>query len=141
MAGKKKSKAVISHIPNLSLLELPRVIDLARKRFDRQYEVVKACLRRVLANDGSDPPREPRRPQVRALRLLIFSKRDVLLIAATGFGKSLILHAYTVLTAKITLHLIPLSKLGEEQVADIQQLPGAKPCFLTKDTIGRRRRC
>jgi len=53
------------------------------------------------------------------------------LIARTGFGKSIIFHAFSVLTGKITLQIIPLSKLGDEQLDDIRKLSGAKPCLIT----------
>ncbi|KAF1936420.1 hypothetical protein EJ02DRAFT_359193, partial [Clathrospora elynae] len=76
----------------------------------------------------------PRPQQVRALRRLIYGKRDVLLIACTGFGKSVIFHAYSILTRKITLQLVLFSKLGEEQLSNIRQFDGAKPRLIDAKT-------
>src|SRR6266567_1654120 len=53
------------------------------------------------------------------------------LIARTGFGKSLIFHAFSILTGKITIQLVPLSKLGDEQLDDIRKLNGSNPCLIT----------
>jgi superfamily II DNA helicase RecQ len=55
-------------------------------------------------------------------------------IARTGFGTSLIFHAYSILTGKITLQLILLLKLGDEQLCDIRRFPGARPCLIDAKT-------
>ena len=67
---------------------------------------------------------------MRALRSQIFGQGDILLIARTGFGKSHIFHAYSILTRKITLQLVPLKKLDEEQLGNIRNFPGALPCLI-----------
>jgi superfamily II DNA helicase RecQ len=54
---------------------------------------------------------------------------DTILVAKTGFGKSIVFHAYSVLTGRITIQLIPLSKLGEEQLESIRRYPGNKTMF------------
>jgi superfamily II DNA or RNA helicase len=54
--------------------------------------------------------------QVDCLRRLVYEEGDVILIAKTGFGKSIILHAFSVLTGLTTLQIIPLNKLGGEQL-------------------------
>lgn len=76
-------------------------------------------------------PQTPHFEQIRALRRLIFGFGDTLLIARTGFGKSLIFHAFSILTGKITIQLVPLSKLGDEQLDDIRKLNGSNPCLIT----------
>jgi superfamily II DNA helicase RecQ len=125
----------------MTLLELPGVIDLARDyvNVQLQEDVIKACLQRVLS-DGRPYVRTPRPEQVRTLRRLIFGKSDVLLIARTGFGKSIIFHAYFILTGKITLQLIPLTKLGNEQLSDIRQFAGARPCLIDAKTRSAEKR-
>ncbi len=40
----------------------------------------------------------------------------------------------SILTTQITLQIIPLSKLGDEQFRDIERLPGTRPCLLTSDS-------
>jgi hypothetical protein len=58
--------------------------------------------------------RSPYSEQVRTVRRLVYEKGDTFLIARIGFGKSLILHSYSVLTGKITIQIILLNKLDEE---------------------------
>ena len=53
---------------------------------------------------------------------LIFGKGDTLLIACTGFGKSLIFYTYSVFTSKITIQIILLNKLSNEQLDDIKKM-------------------
>ena len=69
-----------------------------------QHKVVDLCLRRIILQtcpwlDDFEPHDE----QVRTLRRLIFGKGDTLLITRTGFSKSLIFYAYSVLIGKITI--------------------------------------
>jgi len=116
-----KLRRCLSLVPRMSLKQLPNVIDRARSLASCafQEDVVRVCLQRILDHgSGGGAGWSPRTEQVRALRRLIFGESDVLLIARTGFGKSLIFHAYTVLTGKITLQIIPLTKLGDEQLDD-----------------------
>jgi superfamily II DNA helicase RecQ len=78
------------------------------------------------------PPRDGQRE---ALRQLIFLRKDMILIAKTSFGKSMILQAVSLLIEKtITLLLLPLNQIGIEQAEYITSL-GGRPCFLNTDTI------
>lgn len=110
----------------------PRWISIAK---DIQYEqlqkpLLQACLERLLYIDNPKRARKPHEEQVRTLFRLIFGEGDTILIARTGFGKSLIFQAFTVLTNKITIQIVPLSKLGDEQFDRIKRLPNMKPCFI-----------
>jgi superfamily II DNA helicase RecQ len=49
-------------------------------------------------------------------------------------GKSAIFHLFSVLTDTITIQIIPIIKLGEEQLKSIETLPEAKPCLVTGQT-------
>ena len=82
--------------------------------------VLKACLEQILQyiNPGGCP-QTPYFKQIRTLRCLIFGFNNTLLIACTGFGKSFIFYAFSILTGKITIQLVPLSKLSKEQLDDI----------------------
>jgi superfamily II DNA helicase RecQ len=64
----------------------------------------------------------------------VYGLGDTILVAKTGFGKSIVFHAYSVLTGHITIQLIPLSKLGEEQLESIRRYPETKPCLITANT-------
>ena len=77
--------------------------------------------------------------QVRTLRRLIFTSGDTLLISRTGWRKSIIFHAFSVLTRMITLQIIPLSKLGDEQLDDIRRIGDTRPVLLTKATKEKER--
>ncbi|KAL2753602.1 hypothetical protein ACRALDRAFT_2111752, partial [Sodiomyces alcalophilus JCM 7366] len=44
---------------------------------------------------------------------LIFNKKDTILIATTRYGKSIILYVYIAIIAKITIIIVPLSRLAE----------------------------
>ena len=60
--------------------------------------------------------------------------RDTILVAKTGFGKSMTFQAFAPLTGLIAIQVIPLSKLGEEQAAEMSRLPGIKPVVITAET-------
>ena len=64
----------------------------------------------------------------------MYGMGDTILVAKTDFDKSIIFHAYSVLTGQITIQLIPLSKLGEKQLESICQYPETKPCLVTANT-------
>ncbi|KAF2669323.1 P-loop containing nucleoside triphosphate hydrolase protein [Microthyrium microscopicum] len=95
---------------------------------EKQPGVLRSALKRFY------PDIEPKEAQIRALRTLIYGGGDVLLIAKTGFGKSLILHAYGALTGKITLQIVPLNRLGEDQCNSIKNVEGCTPRLLTGDS-------
>src|SRR5467141_881416 len=113
-----------------------RVIKLASQDDGvlRQKDVLTACMRRLLCG------KEPKEQQVRSLRRLVFGLGDALLLAKTGFGKSIVFHAYSILTGKITIQLVPLSKLGEEQVREINKYPvtGTSACLVSHKTKAKR---
>lgn len=79
--------------------------------------------------------REPKPTQVEAVRRLVFGLGDTLLIAATGFGKSVVYQSFPALTSKTMIQLVPISALGLQQAFEIEaRIPGAKVCLLTADT-------
>ena len=59
---------------------------------------------------------------------------DTILVAKISFDKSIIFHAYLVLTNQITIQLISLSKLDEKQLEFIHQYSGTKPCLIIANT-------
>lgn len=128
-------RRMVEKVPSMDIWKLPEVVDAAShaQHAEMQSTVLKACLQRILAHIGHHS-REPRHEQVRTLRRLIYHRGDVLLIARTGFGKSLIFHAYSLLTRKITIQIVPLTKLGEQQLGDIEKFPRAKPILINMKT-------
>ena len=61
---------------------------------------------------------EPKNKQVDAIRHLLYEKRDLILIAKTGFGKSIIFQALPLIqeeSKQASLIIMPLNLLQEEQ--------------------------
>lgn len=80
-------------------------------------------------------PYSPRKGQRDALRHLIYRRKDLILIAKTSFGKSMILQAVSILMQKsITIVILPLDQIGKDQVEYITHI-GGKPCLLNTDTL------
>src|SRR5699024_9886179 len=80
-------------------------------------------------------PYSPHAGQQEALHHLIYKRTDLILIAKTAFGKSMVLQAVSVLLEKtITLIILPLQQIGVEQAESIERI-GGRPCFLNADTI------
>ena len=59
---------------------------------------------------------KPRDEQVEAIKTLAINQQDLILIAHIGFGKSMIFQSISVLRGRISLIIIPLNLLEEEQV-------------------------
>jgi hypothetical protein len=134
--GSGPFKDRMAQIPSLDLRVLHFIIKEAEEEqhIDIQEEVIRHCLKRILSVMKPGADQDPRHLQIRTLRRLIYGHGDTLLMARTGFGKSLIFHAYSILTGKITLQIIPLNKLGDEQLHDIKKLHGSNPCLLNSQT-------
>lgn len=128
-------------IPNNDLLHLRKVLEQCAhtERTSCQTAALSAALVWLDSQQRGIAPRDnasfrPRDGQIRSLRRLIFCEGDTILFARTGYGKSLIFHAYSVLTNRITLQIIPLSDLGQEQLDDINKMPFARGCLVTEQT-------
>lgn len=98
------------------------------KSKDEQDQAIRAAIRELY-------PYYPREGQLQALRQLVYLRKDLILIAKTSFGKSMILQAVSILLAKaITLVVLPLNQIGAEQTNYIQNI-GGRPCFLNAETF------
>ena len=74
--------------------------------------------------------------QLKAVERLVFDKKDTILVAATGYGKSAVLYAVAALTKKITVQIVPLTTLGENQREDIaKNVPESSPVWIDADTM------
>lgn len=71
-------------------------------------EDVKSVIRRITGADT------PRKGQVDAVMSLLAGK-DAILVAATSYGKSAVLYAFSALANKTAIQIVPLTKLGENQ--------------------------
>lgn len=73
--------------------------------------------------------------EIKAVRCLVYDQEDTVLIAATGYGKSAVLYAFSALTKRITVQIAPLTKLGENQRDDIaRNVKDSNPVWIDADT-------
>ena len=72
--------------------------------------------------------------QVEAIWRLLIQRQDVILVAQTSFGKSLIFQMLPLLVDDgLVLNILPLNAIGKDQLTKIQELPGANPIMLCAD--------
>jgi hypothetical protein len=70
-------------------------------------------------------PRPGQREALHYLLVLLFKSQDLILIAKTYFGKSMILQAMSILRRKsLTVVVIPLDQIGAEQATVIKRIGG-----------------
>ncbi|KAK3376189.1 hypothetical protein B0T24DRAFT_591871 [Lasiosphaeria ovina] len=92
-------------------------------------ELVRATICSITGHETA------REGQVQAVARLAFEKADTVLVAATGYGKSAVLYACSSLLKKITVQIVPLTKLGENQRNAIaKDVTGANPIWIDADT-------
>ena len=82
---------------------------------------------------------KPRPGQLEVIKAIDEDEKDVVLIAKTGYGKSMIFHSIPMLgKGKIALILMPLNALQDDQLESIRQLNNggipAKPCVVNSKT-------
>jgi len=100
----------------------PNELDEVEQRIN---DVICAITGAPRARDG----------QMRAVRRLVYLGEDTVLIAATGYGKSAVLYAFTPLTGLITIQIVPLTKLGQNQCDEItRKVEGSNPVWIDADT-------
>jgi superfamily II DNA helicase RecQ len=61
----------------------------------------------------------PRAGQIQAIRKLVIDRKDLILVAPTGWGKSVVFQAIPALAAGICLMVMPLTLLEEDQVSSM----------------------
>ncbi|KAF9882712.1 hypothetical protein FE257_005507 [Aspergillus nanangensis] len=88
---------------------------------------------------------QPRADQVEAIKTLTIDQRDLILIARTGWGKSMIFQSVPALRrGGIALLIMPLNLLEEDQVgetasaASIKKISGCIPCILNSKSNNAR---
>ena len=109
------------------------------KHQEQQYNFVHAVVKVILnlgrAESGT-PERQPKHGQVESIRRIIYRLGDTILVAKTGYGKTIVLQTVSVIMEdRVTLQLIPLSRLGEDQLQSIARIPGARPLLLSDETV------
>ncbi|KJZ68413.1 hypothetical protein HIM_12190 [Hirsutella minnesotensis 3608] len=113
-----------------SMMAIQPLVERAR---DAPEEVQKGIIRAGLERHLY--PFEPRQKQVDAIWHLVFRREDLLLAAKTSFGKSVIFQAVPLFRrGGISLIIVPLDRIGQEQCIKIQGLPGARCAFINGRT-------
>lgn len=97
-------------------------------------ETLRQRLIRLVLTAMLGHGRIPRQEQIDTVHDLIFKQLDIILIARTSFGKTLIIQAYSLITDRITILISPLVKLAEEQRNSLLAIPRATPLLITADT-------
>ena len=81
--------------------------------------------------------KSPKAGQLLAIDTLFNEKKDVILIAKTGYGKSMVFHSVSALKSDtMTLMVMPLLALEEDQKLAIKNMQGnSNPCILNGETM------
>jgi superfamily II DNA helicase RecQ len=92
-----------------------------------------------VSQHGVLKPAEPREGQVRSLYHLCEDRRDVILSAKTGFGKSIIFQLAPLLRSGICLIISPLNALSDGQLESLNELEeaGAKGVVINHESNTR----
>jgi superfamily II DNA helicase RecQ len=94
---------------------------------------------RIILNVGLDAiylRQEPRVEQVESIRRIVYELGATILLAKTGFGKSIVFQAVSILRPdKITILIVSLSMLAEEQRKTIARFPNAKPIVIDQSIV------
>lgn len=115
------------------------VYEYGRSAFDPslQKNFIRAVTTSLLNQGlpGGSPRRTPWDDQVECIRRIIYYAGDTILLAKTGYGKSLILQAVSVIRSRtITIQIVPLSQLGQEQTEVVARFPFANPILIDQNT-------
>jgi ATP-dependent helicase YprA (DUF1998 family) len=75
----------------------------------------------------------PRNGQTYALYNLCVNRKDTILIAKTGYGKSIIFQLASLLVGGAVLIISPLKALSDDQKTNLAGVPGANPLVIDGD--------
>jgi hypothetical protein len=124
--------AVTRAISKYQVVQEQKIISDAR---DKSEDKQKTAICNAIQLLYPYPPRDGQRD---ALHYLIYHRKDLVLIATTSFGKSMILQAVSVLLDKsMSIVILPLDQIGKEQAEYIERI-GGRPYFLNADTISNK---
>jgi superfamily II DNA helicase RecQ len=97
------------------------------KTNEEQYKCIEEAVELVFGFPA-------KKDQIQSLHSFLIQKEDRILVAKTGYGKSVVSQLLPLLCKdSIVLILLPLNALGAEQLMDIEKLPLANPVWLHAD--------
>jgi superfamily II DNA helicase RecQ len=106
-----------------ALMKIQRKFSMLTSK-DRQLDCLKEAVELVFGFQGKSD-------QVESIWSLLIQREDRILVAKTGYGKSVVPQLLPLIMKNSTvLILLPLNALGAEQLGDIEKLPLAKPIWL-----------
>lgn len=94
-----------------------------------EYQLIKRRAKELFHIDLKDI-------QLQAIHYVLFQRSDLILIAKTGFGKSIIFQAASLIEEQtgICLILMPLKALQDEQCEKLKHISSANPFVLNGDS-------
>ena len=103
---------------------------------DMNGSITREHIRDVIQNQFGLKAKEL---QVDAIWALVHNQKDLILIAKTGFGKSIVFQAAPLMYSPIrsALIIMPLNALEEEQCKKLRAITGCKPFVLNGDSNNR----
>ena len=101
----------------------------SNSQFLEETELVRDKIKAIFNKDG-------RSGQIEAVRHLVFDKKDLILIAKTGYGKSLIFQTVPLIRNPpgISLIIMPLTLLQEAQAERLNELQGISAFVLNGES-------
>ncbi|KAI1204054.1 P-loop containing nucleoside triphosphate hydrolase protein [Annulohypoxylon truncatum] len=106
--------------------------------YDLEYRFVHAVASALLNGSRIEgiPRLQPRAGQVQSIQRVVFRHGDTILVAWTGYGKSIVLQTVSVIMHdKVTVQICPLKRLGQDQFNTIARIPGARPLLIIDETV------
>ncbi|OTB19485.1 hypothetical protein K445DRAFT_42905, partial [Daldinia sp. EC12] len=78
---------------------------------------------------------QPRAGQVEAIKRIVFRHGDVILVAWTGYGKTLVFQTVSLIMKEyVTIQICPLTRLGQNQHDALIGVPGLRPLLIADET-------
>lgn len=123
-----KSSNLDAITPNLIRGLVDETTDLDE---EHQKTLITIVAEKLLNQGQPSTVRHLRPGQLDSIHRIVYRKGDTLLVARTGYGKSIVFQAsYILLPGRVTVQIVPLVRLAAEQEAVIKTYPNAVPIVL-----------
>ena len=116
---------------SITLSEADVELDLQRE--ERQNQHINEVILDVLGKNA-------KYEQTAAIRHLVYNREDLIFIAGTSYGKSMIFQAAPFVRQTICLIIVPLKAIQRDQVQKLGEKKGAMPIILDGDTNNKKTR-